>query len=262
MACFSVWDIGACGCTCACTINGTVAGCGGRALQGVTVTAYDSTSGGTVLGTATTSSTGTYSIAVSGATSGNSIVVAASQARFVTGSVTLTYTSGTPGSTHWSCTKTSTTVNIALSPATGYACYSGCAYPVSTTLYYTNSYFGSITLTYSGGFWTGNISYSYGVCTQFGCTEGSATLTMHVTNGVINSISGASGTDCGGLNSCASSAGPSSTTLASCYIPGVSAFSLTGSKGSSSCDSGNCADFLFCCAYPGTYPAITIAVTE
>lgn len=135
------------------TINGNVKGCSSRNAEGVTVEAHDSTSGGTLLGSTTTDSSGNYSLSgLTGATSGNNIVlVYAYGSRFNAATTTLTYTSGTPSSSQWSCGVTTSGVGKTLSVASGYRCcgLTGCAIPIPNTLYVTTSY-GSWTCTWNG----------------------------------------------------------------------------------------------------------------
>lgn len=161
---------GGCGCgACTATISGNTKGCNTLNVAGITVEARDSTSGGTLLGSATTDSSGNFSIAVTGATAGNAIVVVWTHSRFSTATTTLAHTAGTPGSTTWKCSGTSSGVNKSLTPATGYHCLSGsgCAYPFADTLYASHNYLGSFTLTWvSTDKWSGSGSYAYPGCSD------------------------------------------------------------------------------------------------
>ncbi len=157
------------------TLVGTINGCGSQPAQGITVTAHDSTSGGTVLGSATTNSLGYFSITgLSGEVIGNNIVVVASDAsgRLASATVaTLTYTTGTPSANQWSCGKTTTLSTLTLSASTGYYCTgtAKCAYPWEHILYITDSYLGvNGTLTYQA---TGTLFGSGWISGPIGCTR-------------------------------------------------------------------------------------------
>jgi hypothetical protein len=157
-----------CCCTtsgCSATISGTVRGCLSLVLAGCTVEAHDSTSGGTLLASATTDASGNYTLGVVGGTTGNSIVIVFSKSRFVTATTTLTWTSGSTTSTTWKCGGTSSSVNKSLTADTGYRCclLGGitCADPISETLYLTVGG-GTVTMTYDASVssWVGNTTAS------------------------------------------------------------------------------------------------------
>jgi hypothetical protein len=156
MPCFTLQDIGECGCTCASpTITGTVTGCGSLAVNGLTVEARDSTSTGTLLGSTTTNSSGAYTLSgLTGHVSGNAIVLVFKfGSRFTTTTTTLSYTTGTPTSTQWSCGASTAAGTKAMgTAASGYHCYPGCAIPLADTLSYTDVN-GTVSMTYSAGAW-------------------------------------------------------------------------------------------------------------
>lgn len=167
---------GGCGCPgppsgCALTIGGRLIGCNTFRLQSITVEAHDSTAGGTLLGTATTNSSGDYTINVTGATAGNSIVfVPAVGARFTSPNRTLTWTAtGTPGATQWSCGAFTAMGPITYAAATGYHCSLDCAIPLPDTLHLTDSLYGSCVLTWTAGDWVGSLGASFGGSTNPPC---------------------------------------------------------------------------------------------
>ncbi len=211
------------------TFSGTVKGCNTIGARGITVTAHDSTSTGTVLGSTTTGSSGTYSLTgLSGEVVGNAIVLVFSDSsgRFANSTVSLAYTAGTPGSTQWSCGKTTTVANITLTVNSGYTCpfSATCAYPwQDTPVLLSDSYTGiNATLTWNAGlgYWeSGNYAYSRG--TTGGCASVAMTLYYVWDDYVIvyfeyNSAPGTWYT----TQSATGGASP-------CFIPGVSAFNWT-----------------------------------
>jgi hypothetical protein len=173
---------GGCQCSagCSATITGNVKGCNSLNAPGVTVEAHDSTSGGTLLGTATTDSSGNYSISATGATAGNAIVVVWSHTRLTTATTTLTHTTGSTSSTTWKCGGTSSSVNKTLSPATDYHCIAGCALPIWKDLPYTDAN-GAGTLNWDGAKWIASSSKSQAnVATSVGASPGCAVTTATV----------------------------------------------------------------------------------
>jgi hypothetical protein len=160
-------DPGGCQCTegpaCAVAITGHVTGCGGLSLAGCTVEAHDGTTGGTLLGTTTTDASGNYSLTGLDGTVGNAIVVVFKKSpRFTQATTTLAYHATDGTSTTWSCGKTSSGVNKALTAASGYQCLSACADPVSETLYLTDSMYGATTIAWTGGGWGGGKTVAFG----------------------------------------------------------------------------------------------------
>ena len=168
-----MFAVGGCDCSCntsGCltSINGHVTGCHNANVPSVTVTLHDSTAGGTVLASTTTNSGGLYTFTNISATSGNNIVVVISLSggRFLSVNVTLTWTSGSPGSSQWGCGKT-TAVNAfspqTLSPASGYVCDNGgCANPISKTLHLTDSVYGACVLSWTAATtWIGTATVSF-----------------------------------------------------------------------------------------------------
>lgn len=142
-----IFAIGMCDCGCggcSCTITGTILGCHILNLGNVTVEAHDSTSGGTLLGSTTSASNGTYTLTATGATTGNPIVIVfILSPRFNQTTSTLTYTAGVPNSSHWSCTQTTSGVSVSMTVATGYHCVYGCALPFNDTLYVSETLSGT-----------------------------------------------------------------------------------------------------------------------
>lgn len=141
MACWSTWDISGCGCPC--TVGFTVFGCNGLKYSGLTVNVYDH-SGGTLLATGTTTSTG-VSLTWPGTSGTYYVQVTGMSARFQSYGVNTSLTCGGA-------------VNITLSVATGYTCYAGCLLPVANTLTFTGSLGPTCTLTYSAGAWGGTLT--------------------------------------------------------------------------------------------------------
>lgn len=240
--------VGSCDCTCVgCsspTITGTIKGCTSLGLSGATVAAHDSTAGGTLLGSTTTSGTGTFSLSgLTGAISGDSIVLVISMSpRFSNTNAPLTYTAGTPSGGQWSCGKTTTMAAITLTPAPGYTCLPGsvsCALPLSNTLHVSITQFpGAQTLTYSGGEWTTNLINVAGWagCTGYPCPATSVNIAVSFNPAAFadmqlswhcNSLTTCPGpADSGHTALCPSSdAGPSSFT---CPPSFSASYSLTG----------------------------------
>jgi hypothetical protein len=150
---------GCCGCgggACASpTFTGSVTACFSLSAAGVTIEAHDATSGGTLLGSTTTDSSGNYTLTgLTGQIVGNAIVLVFKfGARFTTTTTSLAYTAGTPSTGQWSCgASTSTGSRTMGSAASGYHCYPGCAIPLPDTLSYTDAN-GTVTMTYSAGSW-------------------------------------------------------------------------------------------------------------
>lgn len=188
---------GCCGCgggpTCtAPTLSGVVKGCNASNLPDATVKAYDTSTSGTLLGTATTNASGAYTIVATGAISGNSIVVEFSGApRMDTQTATLTYTAGGPTSAQWSCGATTTLANKTLLPSTNYVC-ACCPWPIAKTLFMTHSLYGAVTLTWSSARvqWDNTVAYSFPGIAKNACCTGvlncpastpSVTLSMSTT---------------------------------------------------------------------------------
>ena len=182
MACFDVWDIGACGCgppPCAVTITGTIKGCNSLVLPGVTVKAYQPNTSGTLLATTTTDGSGNFTITAdqtNGLVTAKSILLQFSKARLTTSTYTLSYSAGgSHTSSTWSCGTTPSAITTqTLAVASPYICITGCADPTVATLHLTDSVIGSATLTYSSGAWIGNKTYSYPGC--YGCAAASVSV--------------------------------------------------------------------------------------
>lgn len=257
---------GGCGCSpgCSATITGNVKGCNSLNAQGITVEAHDSTSGGTLLGSTTTNSSGNYTLNITGATAGNSVVVVFAHTRFTTATTTLTHTSGSTSSTTWKCGGTSTGVNKTLSPAAGYHCYAVCAFPIADTLNFTDTYFGAGTLTWVvGTIWQGTLSHSYGGCGLYGggCVPQTVTLTFVLGGPIFTWQNLGSGCpdDTGAFTNGPPNYGPTSVT---CYIPGVSAFSAVMNWGGGACVNTPSAQTQMFCCNSGTFPSHTSTITE
>lgn len=135
-----------------------VKGCNDMPLEGATVVYKNAA--GTVLETGTTSTDGTFVPSFVGVPS--SITV--SKDRFVTQIITNPLVS---------CCLA---VTVTLVPATGYACFAGCADPIATTLHAVHPLFGARTFYYSPGALLGPgwymppFHYAYPGCD--GCTAG------------------------------------------------------------------------------------------
>jgi hypothetical protein len=177
---FTIQDIGGCNCVtpaCNTTVTGTVRACGG-VIQGVTVTAYDTSTSGSVLGSTTTSSSGIFTLNLAGVTTGNFIVVTfVFGASLTSQTVSLSYlASGTPSSGQWGCNKTTTMATVALQVAAGYMCC-GCPVPISQAnpLHLTDSVVGAVTLTWNGTRWAGSTTYAYPGCS--GCSANNVVVT-------------------------------------------------------------------------------------
>jgi hypothetical protein len=242
---------------CTTTINGKIIGCNSLGLPSVSVEAHDATAGGTLLATTTTDSGGNYTFAGITGVSGNAIVIVpVSLVRFTAVNRTLTWTSGaTPTSSQWGCGKTTPAVNTVQTVATGYFCFSGCAYPVAATLHGTDTWFGSFTLVNTGSGWllSPGISYSYPGC--FGCPAKTVTVTF-------SSIEWHwKATFAGCPDDTASS--PCNTVfggLITCFIPGVSAFGITGTWPAGS-SASSCLASMFC-NNSASPPSQTTTLTE
>lgn len=162
MACFTLQDIGGCGCA-ACTQTFTVKCCNGAGYQGVTVSLYTA-SGGTLLTSGTTNSSGVVALTWSG-TASPWVTVTPITPRFVAYGQTMSLTCG--GST-----------TIVLTVATGYTCIAGCCLPVATTLFLTTSSGATATLTYNAltTQWAGTGTYAYPGCAAAGCGCAAASI--------------------------------------------------------------------------------------
>ena len=229
----------------------TIKGCNSFALPGATVSVYDS-SGGTLLAFGTTDASGNCSLVWSGSCT---VYVTITAERFTPYGQTLSLSANG-------------TQNITLTPDTGYHCsivWTNCTWPLSNTLHYTNSFFGNATLTFSGNNCNGTISYVYPGCNQFGLNCPSGTVLVYVNEaGQASTYYGANAcpTNTVGPGGCGTAAGPAMP-MTSCFVPGVSAFSASGSfRYGPACDSGTCVDMLYCCAYPTPYPTVSATLTE
>jgi hypothetical protein len=150
MACFSIWDIGACGCTPPFSHTFTVCGCVTPAVtpgnfQGLTVSVYSS-NGGSLLASGTTDSSG--AVTLTWADSGTPL-------RYVTS------TSPWPGRNNAYAGNLYLSNNgshtLSLAAATGYVCCS-LDFAVPTTLYWSGGDISGQALTYSYGSWgSGNV---------------------------------------------------------------------------------------------------------
>ena len=126
MACFDAWDIGACGCTSAYPV--TCKGCSSIVFaSGQSIQVWDH-SGGTLLNTYTTNSSGQISVPT------GTYYFIPSNGRFAGGTVTV----GTGTNT------------ASFGVATGYQCCTQCAQPLSTTIHATFTVKGALTLTAGG----------------------------------------------------------------------------------------------------------------
>lgn len=140
-------DLGGCGCPpVGCTVTFFVRGCGGLGVDAATVSVYDH-SGGTLLDSGNTDSTGHVTLSWTGATGTYYVVVTGIPANFVGYAATLTLTCGSP-----------TTLSLAV--ATGYHCYDCCPIPQPDTLhgsFSTPAFPGptTVTMSWSSGGWVG-----------------------------------------------------------------------------------------------------------
>jgi hypothetical protein len=161
---FGIWSIGGCNCSCAGppAPNTTIlcTGCTSLPVPGLIVKVWTSSAESSLVFSGTTDalgqiygyipSNGTYWVDFS-ATSGNSGGVWGRFNSLAARSVGLTI-----GST------ASTSLGAA---ASGYECTAACWAPLKTTLFLTDSVYGAVTLTYSGGNWIGSYSgLSYPGC--------------------------------------------------------------------------------------------------
>lgn len=215
-----------CGGGCTATIPGKIIGCNSLGLPSITVEAHDATAGGTLLASTTTDASGNYTFTNISAVSGHAIVIVpVSLVRFTAVNRTLSWISGTPVfSSQWGCGKSSPSANTIQTPATGFFCFAGCAYPVAATLHLTDSWFGSFTVVNSGSGWVyPTVSYSYPGC--FGCPARTVTVTFSnlewhwLTDNSVNQCPNDSG---------ATLAANAFTGGQVCFVPGVSAFSFSG----------------------------------
>jgi hypothetical protein len=121
-----MFAVGGCDCNCNATSNPiTCKGCNSLVLVSVAIQVWDH-SGGTLLSTLTTNSSGIINVA-----SGTYWMIPA-DGRFVGQNVTV-----------------STSGSVTFSAASGYVCISSCAIPVASVLHFTDSVYGTCTLTYS-----------------------------------------------------------------------------------------------------------------
>ena len=148
MACFDAWDIGGCGCS-SCTQTFTFRGCNNSLLTGANVRVRAS-SGGTILTTGTTNGSGVVTLSWSGS---NTVWVETVSPKFAGQSQTVT------------CGGSKI---VSFNPASGYYCVICCAYPVPSTLYWSDSYLGlsSIPITYDAPNtrWDATTSCNYPGC--------------------------------------------------------------------------------------------------
>lgn len=164
MAGYTYGDMGGCNCpssTFAQTFK--VFGCNSLAYQGVTVSVYTS-SGGSLLASGATSSSGQVALSWSGG--GNVYVTVTGQStRFQ--AFGQSYALATGGTT-----------TIVLAVASGYVCLPGCLLPVATTIHLSASSGATATVTYNGTYWTGPGTYTYAGCGSAGCGCAGASLTV------------------------------------------------------------------------------------
>lgn len=204
------------------TIHGCAQSCGGTTgVDGVTINVYTS-SGGTLLATGTTNSSGTVTLSWSG----TATYWTASKSRWTTYTASGTLTCG--------ATQTAT-----LTPATGYRCLGTIcgtttfADPISETLYATDTLGNSWTLTYNSGTnqWEGSTTGSYAGGTGITCGGcGATTETLSLAfrggcGGFVANISyqtdvttkcptaGGSVTTCQTFQTCLSVSGPTSVSI-------------------------------------------------
>lgn len=156
-------QVGSCDCTCSGFLV-TCHGCANLALANVPIQVWTS-SGGTLLGTQTTNSSGQISLAA-----GTYWLIASS------------------GRLNGSNLTVSANTSVTFTSATGYSCYDSCSIPISNTLHLTDSVFGACTLTYSatGGYssvsgWSGTLTGVPSTC----CGVGTGNVTYHL-NGPSN----------------------------------------------------------------------------
>ncbi len=128
--------VGGCQCSgCSTTLSGQVSGCSLPVPAGFTVEAHDSTSGGTLLDSTTTDSSGNYTLSISAATAGNDIVIVVpATTRFTVTTKTLNWTSGTVTTSTWKCGSTGSLYDVAMVPESGYHCSAFCALPLKDSL--------------------------------------------------------------------------------------------------------------------------------
>lgn len=161
-------------------------GCNSLPLGGATIEAHDSTAGGTLLGSTTTASDGTFTLTgLSGQTAGNAIVLVRKKTRFNDSNVTLSYTAGTPTGAQWSCGATTNGLGTTLTIATGYHCVVCCADPLPETLYQSLSRLGVTAeeMTYDAvnNWWSSApYSYAYPGCAGGACACAAATISLTI----------------------------------------------------------------------------------
>ena len=163
-----------------------VTGCGGLPAEGLSLTIFTVSS--------QTDTSGQAVITING--QGTQPFIANGAGRFVTISDTRTFVNGA-------------TTTLAMTVASGFSCFAGCAWPISNTLHATFSGAGSRDFAKSGTNWVS--SFSFGghawVCT------------ISEAGGFSVTRDGVGCTD-------------ESLTLNSCFIPGLTSFSLTLDPGS------------------------------
>ncbi len=138
-----------------------VNGCNSLALSGATVSVWTDSGKTTLLDSGDTDGSGDVTLDV-GSSGSYYHEVSHTSSRFAVNSGTTTHNG--------------TLKTISLTPATDYYCIANCLYPLYKTLHGTSAKIGSFTLTYAGGSWTGNVSW-----TSANCSCPSSTVSLNLT---------------------------------------------------------------------------------
>lgn len=203
-----------------CLYKFNVSGCNFIATQGVTVSAWTSAAKTTLLGT--------------GATDSNGDITIVSTERTTNGHYEITGSRFTSLSGNGLLSSATSTNNFNLTATASYHCDTGiCGWPIAGTLHMTHPVFGSVTLTYSSGHWTGTKAYSYpgNIAGGGSCAGATVTVSFDMDEGYGYTESwkyDGSGcpTDSGGNTATAFWTFEN----VDCYVPSVTAFSANFSK--------------------------------
>lgn len=197
----------------ACKYIFNVSGCNFVPVGGVTVSAWTSAAKTTLMGT--------------GATDSNGDITIISRERTTNGHYEITGSRFTTVSGNGLLSSATSTNNFNLSATGSYHCDSGtCGWPLPGTLHLTHPIFGAVTLTYSGGHWTGTAVYSYpgNIGSGGTCNPATVTVTCDMDESYTYSETWLTDSDC------PDDAGASPTTAywgldaVDCYFPSVQAF--------------------------------------
>jgi hypothetical protein len=159
--------------TCTATVSGTLKGCNNIVLSGESVVIHDHGSG-TVLTTITTSG-GSISGTLSITSPSETVDVDTMVSGFNSTSMLKTFSCGSNG-----------LGTITLTADASHVCFTGCAYPVSTSITVTSNLYGAFTATWNSGSssWIASVTVNYPGRTGPNCTAvNNIPITWSLTNG-------------------------------------------------------------------------------